>query len=67
MIMNRLSTWTLEQLKAEGICLNGMYAYWSSTKTYGMPTAVFKLGPGLLLPEHKFEYVQETSLHLREI
>ncbi|KAH6904509.1 P-loop containing nucleoside triphosphate hydrolase protein [Coprinopsis sp. MPI-PUGE-AT-0042] len=54
-IMNRLSTWTVAQLKAEGWCLTDMFAYWSSTKTYGMPTAVFKLGPGTILPEHKFE------------
>ena len=41
----------------EGYCLTGLAAYWLQANQFGRPVAAFLLGPGLVLPEHRFESV----------
>ncbi|RDB23511.1 Regulator of nonsense transcripts 1 [Hypsizygus marmoreus] len=54
-LKERLSSWPLARLKDEGYCLTGLSAYWLQANQFGRPVASFLLGPGLALPEHKFE------------
>ncbi|KAH7911786.1 P-loop containing nucleoside triphosphate hydrolase protein [Hygrophoropsis aurantiaca] len=54
-LRERLSTWTLGRLKEEGYCLTNLSAYWLDTPQFGRPVASFLLGPGIVLPEHRFE------------
>lgn len=56
-LKKRLSTWSLDRLQEEGYCLTGLIAYWLQENQFGRPVALFGLGPGLALPDHKFEYV----------
>lgn len=56
-LKERLSSWSLDRLKEEGYALTGMAAYWLDVTQFGRPVASFLLGPGLALPEHRFEYV----------
>jgi hypothetical protein len=56
-LRERLSSWTLDRLKEEGYCLTGMAAFWLEATQFGRPVASFLLGPGLALPDHRFEYV----------
>ena len=57
-LKERLSNWTLNRLKEEGYCLTGLSAFWLQANQFGRPVASFLLGPGLALPEHRFEFVQ---------
>src|ERR1700733_7701971 len=57
MILNRLATWHIDQLKEEGYCLTGLKAFWLTDNHKGRPVAAFTLGPGEPLPEHKFMLV----------
>jgi len=54
----RLSKWSLARLKEEGYSLTGVSAYWLQANQFGRPVASFMLGPGLALPENKFECVR---------
>uniref|UniRef100_A0A0W0FZN0 P-loop containing nucleoside triphosphate hydrolase protein n=1 Tax=Moniliophthora roreri TaxID=221103 RepID=A0A0W0FZN0_MONRR len=53
-LKERLSTWSLARLKEEGYTLTGLSAYWQNETRFGRPVASFLLGPGLVLPEHRF-------------
>ena len=57
LLKERLSNWSVARLKEEGYCLTGMSAYWLDATHFGRPVASFALGPGLALPEHRFECV----------
>ncbi|KAL1756437.1 P-loop containing nucleoside triphosphate hydrolase protein [Schizophyllum commune] len=54
-VRERLATWPLSKLSEEGYCLQGMSAYWLEADLFGRPVANFSMGPGMTLPEHKFE------------
>lgn len=54
-LKERLSNWSVSRLKEEGYCLTDMSAYWLDGTQFGRPVASFALGPGLALPEHRFE------------
>ncbi|KAJ2935326.1 hypothetical protein H1R20_g1768, partial [Candolleomyces eurysporus] len=54
-LQERLANWDLNKLQEEGYCLTGMLAFWMQKQMFGMPTATFQLGPGITLPEHRFE------------
>ncbi|KAJ2915118.1 hypothetical protein MD484_g5315, partial [Candolleomyces efflorescens] len=54
-LQERLANWDLEKLQEEGYCLTDMLAFWMQKQMFGMPTATFQLGPGITLPEHRFE------------
>ncbi|KAL1743074.1 P-loop containing nucleoside triphosphate hydrolase protein [Schizophyllum fasciatum] len=54
-VRERLATWPLPKLSEEGYCLQGMSAYWLEADLFGRPVANFSMGPGMNLPEHKFE------------
>ncbi|KAF5376100.1 hypothetical protein D9615_007758 [Tricholomella constricta] len=54
-LQERLSSWTLDRLKEEGYCLTELSAYWLQENQFGRPVASFALGPGLALPDHRFE------------
>lgn len=56
-LQKRLSTWSLDRLKEAGYCLTELSAYWMKANQFGRPVASFTLGPGIMLPEHRFEYV----------
>ncbi|KAH8977191.1 P-loop containing nucleoside triphosphate hydrolase protein [Lactarius hatsudake] len=49
----RLAKWPLKRLRDEGYCITGMSAFWLDSK-YGH-VASFALGPGVALPDNKFE------------
>ncbi|KAG7447300.1 P-loop containing nucleoside triphosphate hydrolase protein [Guyanagaster necrorhizus] len=51
----RLSTWSTERLTEEGYCLTDMTAFWLEEKHFGRRTATFTRGPGVELPENRFE------------
>ena len=51
----RLAKWPLKRLCNEGYCITGMSAFWLDSK-YGH-VASFALGPGVALPDNKFEWV----------
>ncbi|THH30257.1 hypothetical protein EUX98_g3918 [Antrodiella citrinella] len=53
-LRERLSSWSVERLKQEGYCINGLGAYWLEKNHFGRPVAAFALGPGIFLPEHQF-------------
>ncbi|KAJ6491433.1 P-loop containing nucleoside triphosphate hydrolase protein [Mycena vitilis] len=54
-LKERLSTWSLTRLQEEGYCLTGLSAFWLEENQFGRPVASFLLGPGLSLPEHRFD------------
>ncbi|KAJ8700747.1 hypothetical protein PTI98_003744 [Pleurotus ostreatus] len=54
-LQKRLSTWSLDRLKEAGYCLTELSAYWMKANQFGRPVASFTLGPGIMLPEHRFE------------
>lgn len=62
MLRERLATWELSRLKDEGYCLTDLTAYWMQKNQFGRPTAAFAVGPGVKLPEHRFECVSPSSL-----
>ncbi|TFK37679.1 P-loop containing nucleoside triphosphate hydrolase protein [Crucibulum laeve] len=54
-LKERLSSWTVTRLREEGYCITDMGAYWLQVNQFGRPVASFNLGPGVTLPEHRFE------------
>ena len=54
---HRLSTWGIPRLEREGYCMTGLYACWLEENRFGKPVASFALGPGIILPDSKLEYV----------
>ena len=56
-LRERLANWSVERLKEEGYCITGMSAYWMDAREYGRPVASFVLGPGMDLPDRRFECV----------
>ncbi|KAF9480305.1 P-loop containing nucleoside triphosphate hydrolase protein [Pholiota conissans] len=54
-LKDRLAQWSLTRLQEEGYCVTGLGAYWLEANQFGRPVAAFSLGPGILLPENKFE------------
>lgn len=60
-LQNRLSTWGIHRLEREGYCQTSLYAYWLSANRFGKPVASFSLGPGIILPDSKLEYVFSLS------
>ncbi|KJA17170.1 hypothetical protein HYPSUDRAFT_206440 [Hypholoma sublateritium FD-334 SS-4] len=54
-LRDRLAQWGLERLQKEGYCLTGMGAYWLEANQFGRPVAAFSIGPGIVLPDNKFE------------
>ena len=56
-LKDRLSTWSVDLLRKEGYCMTGLSAYWLKANQFGRPVAAFLLGPGVNLPESKFECV----------
>ncbi|KAF8627603.1 hypothetical protein AX17_006174 [Amanita inopinata Kibby_2008] len=73
-LKERLSGWPLDRLHEEGYCLTGVSAYWLQATQFGRPVASFALGPGVVLPDHRFENgtqvlvsridpLRETPLH----
>ncbi|KAJ7188085.1 hypothetical protein C8R46DRAFT_1183731 [Mycena filopes] len=61
-LKERLSTWSLTRLQEEGYCLTGLSAFWLDESQFGRPVASFLLGPGLSLPEHRFENSTQVLL-----
>lgn len=49
----RLAKWPIKKLCNRGYCITGMSAFWLESK-FGH-IAAFGLGPGVALPDHKFE------------
>ena len=49
----RLAKWPIKKLCDRGYCITGMSAFWLDSK-FGH-VAAFGLGPGVALPDHKFE------------
>ncbi|KAI0255414.1 P-loop containing nucleoside triphosphate hydrolase protein [Lactifluus subvellereus] len=49
----RLAKWPLKRLCGEGYCITGMSAFWLDSKLGHV--AAFSLGPGVALPDNKFE------------
>ncbi|KAF5326605.1 hypothetical protein D9611_000880 [Ephemerocybe angulata] len=54
-LRERLATWDLKRLKDEGYCITDLTAFWMAKNMFGKPTAAFAVGPGVKLPEHRFE------------
>ncbi|KAG0707217.1 P-loop containing nucleoside triphosphate hydrolase protein [Suillus ampliporus] len=54
-LRERLSTWSLFRLREEGYTMTGLSAFWMGAPKFGRPVASFSLGPGIDLPEHRFE------------
>ena len=49
----RLAKWPIKKLCDRGYCVTGMSGFWQDTK-FGH-VAAFGLGPGVVLPDNKFE------------
>lgn len=54
-LRERLSTWSSFRLQEEGYTITGLSAFWMGAPKFGRPVASFSLGPGIDLPEHRFE------------
>ncbi|KAG1865157.1 hypothetical protein C8R48DRAFT_833478 [Suillus tomentosus] len=54
-LRERLSTWSLFRLQEEGYTITGLSAFWMGAPKFGRSVASFSLGPGIDLPEHRFE------------
>jgi hypothetical protein len=52
-LRERLAKWPLKRLCNEGYCITGMSGFWLDSK-FGH-IAAFNLGPGIALPDNKFE------------
>jgi hypothetical protein len=52
---SRLAKWPLKRLCEEGYCVTGMSAFWLRSKFGNLNVAAFGLGPGVALPDNKFE------------
>jgi hypothetical protein len=60
-VRERLAKWPLKKLCDEGYCITEMSAFWLDSK-YGH-VASFALGPGVALPDNKFEWVNLGALY----
>ncbi|KDQ54482.1 hypothetical protein JAAARDRAFT_135529 [Jaapia argillacea MUCL 33604] len=54
-LRERLANWSLDRLQEEGYCLTGLSAFWLDANQFGRPVASFDLGPGIALPDHRFD------------
>ncbi|KAF9219331.1 P-loop containing nucleoside triphosphate hydrolase protein [Gyrodon lividus] len=54
-LRERLSTWSLSRLREEGYCITDLSAFWVEAPQFRNPIACLSLGPGITLPEHRFE------------
>lgn len=54
-LRDRLSSWSLSRLCEEGYTITDLYAFWVEAPQFRNPIACFSLGPGIILPEHRFE------------
>lgn len=54
-LRKRLSSWSLSRLREEGYTITDLYAFWIEAPQFRNPIACFSLGPGIILPEHRFE------------
>ncbi|KIK92239.1 hypothetical protein PAXRUDRAFT_830143 [Paxillus rubicundulus Ve08.2h10] len=54
-LRDRLSTWSLSRLREEGYCITDLSAFWAEAPQFRNPVVCFTLGPGVTLPEHRFE------------
>jgi len=54
-LRKRLSGWSLSRLREEGYTITDLYAFWIAAPQFRNPIACFSLGPGIVLPEHRFE------------
>ncbi|KAI0030729.1 AAA domain-containing protein [Vararia minispora EC-137] len=54
-IQERLSSWSVQRLKSEGYCVTELSAFWMEQTHFGRPVAAFSLGPGVTLPNNRFE------------
>ncbi|CAK5279145.1 unnamed protein product [Mycena citricolor] len=54
-LKERLSTWSLTRLQEEGYSITGLSSFWLQETQFGLPVASFSLGPGISLPEHRFD------------
>lgn len=54
-LRNRLSSWSLSRLREEGYTITDLYGFWIEAPQFRNPIACFSLGPGIVLPEHRFE------------
>nr|GAT59093.1 predicted protein [Mycena chlorophos] len=61
-MQERLSTWKLARLQDEGYCILGLTAFWVEENRFSRPVAIFMLGPGMGLPEHRFEIGTQVLL-----
>jgi hypothetical protein len=52
-LRERLAKWPIKKLCDRGYCITGMSAFWLDTKFDHV--AAFGFGPGVALPDHKFE------------
>lgn len=55
-VRERLTTWDVQRLRAEGWCLTGM-TYWMKERQYNKAVAAFMAGPGEQLPTNNFACV----------
>ncbi|EIW76725.1 P-loop containing nucleoside triphosphate hydrolase protein [Coniophora puteana RWD-64-598 SS2] len=54
-LRERLASWSVAKLAQEGYCLTDLSAYWLEKLFFGKPVLSFHKGPGIDLPEHRFE------------
>jgi len=52
-VRERLAKWPVKRLCDQGYCITGMSAFWLDSKFGNVAT--FGLGPGVVLPDNKFE------------
>ena len=55
MLRYRLSSWSLSRLREGGYTITDLYAFWIEAPQFRNPIACFSLGPGIILPDHRFE------------
>ncbi|KAH0825645.1 hypothetical protein J3R83DRAFT_12675, partial [Lanmaoa asiatica] len=53
-LRDRLASWSLFRLREEGYTITDLYAFWIEAPQFRNPIACFSLGPGIILPEHRF-------------
>ncbi|KAG6370711.1 P-loop containing nucleoside triphosphate hydrolase protein [Boletus reticuloceps] len=53
-LRDRLSSWSLSRLREAGYTVTDLYAFWIEAPQIRNPIACFSLGPGIILPEHRF-------------
>ncbi|KAF9238389.1 P-loop containing nucleoside triphosphate hydrolase protein [Melanogaster broomeanus] len=65
-LYERLSTWPLSRLREEGYCITDLSAFWVEAPQFRNPIACFTLGPGVTLPEHRFQNGTQILLSQRD-